>query len=110
MIRAACLALVVAIAGCGSARRSGPLGTAPRLTTEAQRHGQRLFMQYCNQCHPGGDAGLAPALNDKPLPGAAIKLQVREGFGKMPAFSDQEIDRHALDDIVSYVHALRHGG
>jgi|1186.fasta_scaffold107189_1 mono/diheme cytochrome c family protein len=96
--------------GCGTARRSEPLVGPPRITTESERHGQRLFMQLCNQCHPGGDAGLAPALNNKPAPAAAIKLQVRQGLGRMPSFPERELDGRGLDDLVSYVLRLRHTG
>jgi mono/diheme cytochrome c family protein len=65
-------------------------------------------MKLCNQCHPGGDAGLAPALNNKPAPAAAIKLQVRKGLGRMPAFDQQVIDDNALDALVSYMLTIRH--
>jgi mono/diheme cytochrome c family protein len=96
--------------GCGTARRSEPLVGAPRLVSAEERHGQRLFMQLCNQCHPGGDSGLAPALNNKPVPAVAIKLQVRKGLGRMPSFPESELDGQSLNDLVSYVLRLRHTG
>jgi mono/diheme cytochrome c family protein len=102
--------LACALVGCGTARRSEPLVGAPQLASANEVHGQRLFMQLCNQCHPGGDAGLAPALNNKPAPAPAIKLQVREGLGRMPAFPASELDGRGLDDLVSYVLRLRHTG
>jgi mono/diheme cytochrome c family protein len=104
------VAMVVTIGACGTARRSEPLVGPPQLASAGEVHGQRLFMQLCNQCHPGGDAGLAPALNSKPAPAPAIKLQVRKGLGRMPAFSESELDSQALDDLVSYVLRLRHTG
>jgi mono/diheme cytochrome c family protein len=103
-------AMVVAIGGCGTARRAEPLVGPPQLASSNEVHGQRLFMQLCNQCHPGGDAGLAPALNSKPAPGPMIKLQVRKGLGRMPAFPESELDSRGLDDLVSYVLRLRHTG
>lgn len=112
-MRWAWLALAVAAAplvACGSARRSAPLGTAPLVLSAEERHGQRVFMEHCNQCHPGGDAGLAPALNNKPVPAEAIRVQVRRGFGRMPAFGEELIDERALDALVSYMFALRAAG
>ncbi len=93
--------------GCLTGRRSEPLVGPPALEGEAERRGQLVFMEYCNQCHPGGDGGLGPALNNKPAPGAAIKLQVRQGLGRMPAFSEQVIDDGALDALVAYLKAIR---
>jgi mono/diheme cytochrome c family protein len=102
--------MAASLAACGTARRSEPLVGPPQLASANEVHGQRLFMQLCNQCHPGGDAGLAPALNSKPAPGPAIKLQVRTGLGRMPAFPERELDSRSLDDLVSYVLRLRHTG
>jgi mono/diheme cytochrome c family protein len=78
----------------------------PPLSPE-QTRGERVFMEFCQQCHPGGDAGLALALNNKPLPGAAIKLQVRKGVGDMPAFGPDVISDADLEPLVSYIGALR---
>ena len=99
-------------AGCGSARRSipvaGPLSlSAADPSDEAELLGRQVFMAHCYQCHPSGTAGLGPALNDKPLPGFAIKTQVRQGFGAMPAFSEEMISDDQLDALVSYLVALR---
>ena len=100
------LAMGLLASACGTARRSEPLVGPPRLTGDQPR-GQQVFMEFCNQCHPGGDAGLALAINNKPLPGAAIKLQVRKGVGRMPAFGPEVIPDQDLDPLVSYLAAIR---
>ena len=69
--------------------------------------GEHVFMENCHQCHPGGEAGLGPAINDKPLPGFMMKLQVRAGVGAMPAFSAHEISATDLDVLIAYVKARR---
>ncbi|MDC4226474.1 MAG: cytochrome c [Candidatus Manganitrophus sp.] len=57
---------------------------------------------------PEGEAGLGPALNNKPLPGWMIRFQVRHGLGAMPAFSEKEISDRELDDLViAYLKAFR---
>ncbi len=97
--------------GCGSERRSEPLVGRFAPKSGAETHGERVFFTFCHQCHPGGEAGLGPAINDKPVPGAAIRLQVREGLGAMPAFEATEIPDRDLDDLIAYLSALReHGG
>jgi mono/diheme cytochrome c family protein len=89
--------------GCGADRRSEPL-TGKQPTLDAQESfGERVFMRDCNSCHPQGAAGLGPAINDKPLPGFMIKLQVRVGLGAMPSFSDDEITEEELDALVAYL-------
>ena len=64
----AALAAIPLLAGCGNERRDEPL-TEPLTTNDPSiTLGHRVFSQHCNQCHPGGAAGLAPAINNKPLP------------------------------------------
>ncbi len=94
-------------AGCAGSRRSEPLvGPFAAGSPEIAR-GERVFMRECQPCHPGGEAGLGPALNDKPLPGFMIRTQVRLGAGAMPAFSDAELPAADLDAILAYVAARR---
>ena len=103
------VALVAIAAGCGSARRSEPLVGAFRPSSATVARGERVFMANCHQCHPGGEAGLGPAINNKPLPGALIRLQVREGLGAMPAFAANEISNADLDALLAYIRARRAG-
>jgi mono/diheme cytochrome c family protein len=97
----------VILAGC-SARRGEPLYGPLPITSAAVKNGQQVFMRECHQCHPGGEAGLGPAINDKPLPGFLMRFQIRNGFGAMPAFSRDDISPEELDDLVSYLRELRH--
>ena len=98
--------LIITLCGC-SARRSEPIsGPLMSSSSEIQR-GEIAFDQHCTRCHPGGERGLAPAINNKPLPGFLIKFQVRHGVGTMPAFSEQEIPDEELDALVKYLKALR---
>ncbi len=69
--------------------------------------GRKLFMKNCDQCHPRGEAGLAPALNNKPLPAFLMKFQVRHGLGAMPSFSKDDISDQELEHIILYLQALR---
>ncbi len=64
-------------------------------------------MASCHQCHPGGEAGLGPALNDKPLPTFVKKFQVRHGLGTMPSFPEDKISEEQLDYLMEYLKALR---
>jgi mono/diheme cytochrome c family protein len=92
-------------AGCASGRQSEPLKGAEKALTAEEIAGQRVFMRECNGCHPQGHGGLGPALNNKPVPGVAIKLQVRQGLGAMPAFSEKEISSQELDALVAFITA-----
>jgi mono/diheme cytochrome c family protein len=98
----------VILIGCGSARKSEPIKKEVKLTNKILIEGEVAFYQKCNKCHPGGEAGLGPALNNKDIvPSALIKLQVRKGLGKMPSFSEREIPPDQLDKIVSYIEFLQ---
>ena len=90
-----------------SARRGEPIKGPLPITSVEVGNGQKIFMRECHQCHPGGEAGLGPAINDKPLPGFMIRLQVRNGIGAMPAFSQSEISPKEMDDLLEFLKALR---
>ena len=100
----------LALLGCGSARRGEPIVGPTPMTTPQLANGEMAFMAHCHQCHPKGEAGLGPAINNKPLPAFLIRLQVREGLGAMPAFSPQEVTPRDLDDMVAYLQLLRESG
>ncbi len=101
------LALLGALLSTGcSARRSEPV-VGPKAFNAAETRGQIVFMHQCNNCHPQGEAGLGPGLNNKPLPAAAIKAQVRAGLGAMPPFPQDRISDPDLDDLVAYLIAVR---
>ena len=78
--------------------------------TPAQFQGMKLFMKHCNKCHPGGEKGKGPALNDKGLPNFLIHWQVRLGVGKMPQFKKGEISKEEVKQIIAFVRLLRHTG
>lgn len=84
---------------------AAPMGSARDEAAIAR--GRRVFMQHCHQCHPGGKGGLGPHLDDKPIPGGLIKMQVRLGLGAMPAFGPEKIPAEALDDLVAYMYEQR---
>jgi mono/diheme cytochrome c family protein len=96
--------------GCGSARRGEPLTEPIRVASDREKSGEQVFMGFCHECHPGGEGGLGPALNNKLLPGFMIRLQVRRGFGAMPSFSQEEIPNGKLDDLIAYLRTLRRQG
>ena len=96
--------------GCGSARRGEPFNGPLVIQDQQLALGQRAFMTSCHQCHPGGMAGLGPAINNKPLSGAMIKMQTRAGLGAMPGFSSSELSEEDLDAVVAYLKALRKHG
>lgn len=104
--------LLVALAGatawsCGTARRGEPLRGPLRLDDPREQRGEIVFARYCNKCHPGGEAGLGPGLNDKPIPNFLKRYQVRHGMGVMPAFKANVITDEQLDDLIQYLEALR---
>jgi mono/diheme cytochrome c family protein len=93
-----------------SGRRSEPLRGSLDISDPKVAHGQVVYMAKCDKCHPGGDAGLGPSINNKPLPGFLVSYQTRHGLGAMPAFKEDEIPKADLDDVVAYLKALRRNG
>lgn len=64
-------------------------------------------MESCHKCHPGGEAGLGPAINNKPLPDFLKRVQIRHGLGVMPSFAKEEISDQELEALLDYMTALR---
>jgi mono/diheme cytochrome c family protein len=107
MIRPLLLATMLALTACGSPRVGEPFGAPVRLASSEAETGERVFMARCHECHPGGAAGLGPALNNKPLPALLIRLQTRHGLGAMPEFDEATISESELDALVAYLQELR---
>ena len=103
----AMLGLVAVAGGCGNSRRAGP-AAAPVPMTADIADGRRVFMRNCYACHPAGQGGLGPAINNKPLPRILMHTQIRQGFGAMPGFNEKDISDAELDHLLDYVVALRH--
>ena len=108
-MKALALFLVLMLAACGSARRGEPI-VGPLSLNEKESRGQLLFDRHCHKCHTHGEGGLAPAINDKPLPKFMMRLQTRVGLGTMPSFSRQQISDEELDALLDYLIALRRAG
>jgi len=107
LIIAASLVLAAGLNAC-SGRRNEPLRGPLVLTDEETIKGQKLFMQYCQKCHPMGEAGLGPSLNASPAPKFAERFQMRHGLGVMPAFKKDELNDEQLKQIAKYLKALKH--
>jgi mono/diheme cytochrome c family protein len=92
---------------CGTARRGEPLYKPVDVENEQVARGEVVYMRYCDKCHPGGESGLATAINDKPVPGFVIRFQIRNGLGAMPAFKSDVIPVPELDDLMAYIKQQR---
>lgn len=74
---------------------------------EWRLHRGASFFRQCNECHPQGESGLGPSLNEKPLPDALIRQQVRRPLVLMPPFSDEVLPDSELEDLIEYLKAVR---
>ena len=107
MPRFGVLAAFVLLAACGSPRADVPIAGRMAVTDAQVAYGERVFMQQCNQCHPRGSAGLAPGINNKPIPPFLIRFQIRNGLGAMPAFPESQLGDKEVDAIIEYLMYMR---
>ena len=103
---ATAMALAASAAACGS-RRAAPLTGSVPVDDQQVENGRSVFMQNCYSCHPGGEAGVGPSLNDDVRPKFVQKFKVRHSLGKMPSFSKKQLGEQELDDLMAYLAALR---
>jgi mono/diheme cytochrome c family protein len=104
----AALALSLGLAACTNVRRTEPVAAPLQFSDPALARGEKVYAQYCHMCHPNGQGGLGPALNNKPLPAFLMKFQVRHGLGAMPSFKDDKLSSEDLDALTAYIKTLRH--
>jgi mono/diheme cytochrome c family protein len=107
MRRASLLLVLLLAVACGEKRRGELVGRPIIADTPPEKRGERIFYRYCSYCHPGGEAGLGPALNNKPLPESLVRTQVRKGLGAMPAFSADSLTDEQVADVAAFVSELR---
>jgi mono/diheme cytochrome c family protein len=106
-MRSCIVTSLLVLCACATTRGSEPVRGPLVVDSAEEQQGQVVFMRECNYCHPMGDGGLGPALNNKPLPKAPVKLQIRKGLGAMPAFSEQQLSDAEVDAIFAYMLVLR---
>ena len=104
--------LLLVVVGCGTAKRGEPISGPLNLETEQLKRGQIVYMNNCQKCHPGGEAGVGPSINNVPLTKGMIKFRVRSkafllGLGRMPSFKEDEISGDDLDALVNYIKAMK---
>ena len=87
-----------------STRKNLPVEGPPALN-EQEQIGERIYMESCQRCHPQGEAGLGPSIHW--APNFAKRFQIRHGVGAMPAFDEEHVSKTELDQLVSYLKALK---
>lgn len=93
----------VMVAACAS-RRSEPVKQEIFVPTSSEvAEGEKLYMMYCQKCHPAGEAGLGPSINSNPAPQFVKRFQVRHGLGVMPSFKKDELSTEQLHHISRYL-------
>lgn len=94
----------IAVIGVSCKRYKYPFSEKLPATASVQE-GQKLYMHYCQKCHPFGEAGLGPSIYY--LPSFSKKFQTRAGLGVMPNFPEHVISDEELNKITAYLKALK---
>lgn len=90
--------------GC-TVRSSAPLAGPLVLDTDQEIAGRAVYLRQCEQCHPGGESGMGPAIIGKPV-GPVMRVQIRMGLGAMPSFDETVIPDAELEALAAYLEAL----
>lgn len=95
-------------AAAPSVNAAGQTANPTRFSNEKIAQGHKVYMSFCYKCHPSGEAGLGPEVLGKP--GFAIRMQVRHGFGAMPAFKKNRISKGDMNALIAYIKAQKRLG
>lgn len=104
-MKAALVILAICAVSCTSRRM--PADSTAVAEQASAAAGKKIYQLHCDKCHPGGEAGLGPALNNNPAPGFLKRFQVRHGLGVMPKFDKSRISPDDLDHIMAYLKARK---
>ena len=94
---------------------STPTGVKPTPSSASQTTtGQAVYAQLCDPCHPGGGAGLGPALSGPDFEAtyagdAALVAFIRQGGTGMPGFPEGRISEAELQDLIAFIRSLSMG-
>jgi mono/diheme cytochrome c family protein len=100
--------MLLITSSCASRKAEAIKGKPFVAASERVANGERVYMLHCQKCHPGGEAGLGPAINSNPAPQFIKRFQMRHGIGVMPSFKRDEISKSDLRDISKYLKAWKH--
>ncbi len=99
------LGLGVALLGCGGpsggAREAGEVAAqyqGPIQSTDTAR-GEEVYNTVCMSCHGAG----APNLEGIGWEAGAMRQQIREGHGRMPAISQSRLSDEDMEALLAYM-------
>jgi mono/diheme cytochrome c family protein len=96
------------VVSCGTARRGEPFqGNKNFAEGSKAAKGMIIYNKNCQPCHPNGETGIGPSLNNKPVPGFLIRRQIRFGLGAMPPFNKSQISETEMSQLLTYIKAFR---
>ncbi len=84
---------------------------APTAVVDPTAAGLKVFAQLCDACHPGGGAGLGPALSSPDFQAkygddATLAALIRQGTPGMPSFPGSRITDAELGDLIAFLRTL----
>ena len=93
---------------------SSPGPATAGVATGDPSAGQARFTTTCSPCHPGGNAGIGPALYGPQFTARypddrALVAVIRQGKGSMPAFSFTMLSDQDLNNVIAYARGLGSG-
>jgi mono/diheme cytochrome c family protein len=77
----------------------------PIGSTDIER-GRELYAEFCEGCHPGGEAGDGPKIAGIAESASQMRFQVRDGHDGVPAFDSSKISDDDLEALVAFTVTL----
>lgn len=87
-------------AGGDTSQYDGPIASADTAA------GAEHFQTFCEGCHPGGGAGVGPAIGSLAWTPGQMRTQIRHGEEQMPAFGEDRLPADGLEALVAYLSTI----
>ena len=105
---------VAPFAGTGQTAKlvgGAPASSGARSLAGDPAAGQRVFLVWCNACHPGASAGVGPALRgpqfaERYPDDGPLTTIIRQGAGSMRPFPPDHLSDQDLANTLAYLRGL----
>lgn len=100
---------IIVLTSCSARRVNKDMSSTNNPLIE---EGRLIFKYHCQKCHPNGESGVGPPINNIKLPGFLTRARIRSRAfllwtGRMPEFKKDEISKKDMKALMAYINDMK---